>query len=134
MQNRFPQELRLRGITDPAEANRFLREEYLAEHNRRFAKVPEEKGSAFVPFVGSSLADVLCIQEERRVANDNTVSYKRRILQIPADKHRLHYVKAKVRVHEYPDGTLAVFHGPRKPAHYDAEGQLTKTKAKEKAA
>ncbi len=34
-------------------------------------------------------------------------------LQIPAGRHRHHYVKAKVSVHEYPDGDLAVFHGPR---------------------
>ena len=32
---------------------------------------------------------------------DNTVRYKRRLLQLPADRHRRHYVKATVRVHEY---------------------------------
>ena len=32
---------------------------------------------------------------------------------IPATPARHHYVKARVRVHEYPDGTLALFHGPR---------------------
>jgi hypothetical protein len=31
-------------------------------------------------------------------------------------------VKASVKVREYPDGTLAVFHGPRRIACYDAEG------------
>ena len=34
-------------------------------------------------------------------------------LQIPPGRHHHHYVKARVRVHEYPDGTLALFHGPR---------------------
>jgi hypothetical protein len=33
-------------------------------------------------------------------------------------------VKVPVRVHAYPDGTLAVFHGPRCLARYHADGQL----------
>ena len=47
------------------------------------------------------------------VGNDNTVRYKNLSLQIPAGRHRHHYVKANVSVHEYPDGDLAVFHRPR---------------------
>jgi hypothetical protein len=31
--------------------------------------------------------------------------------------------EARVKVHEYPDGMLAVFHGPRLLARYDAAGQ-----------
>ena len=75
-----------------------------------------------MPFAGV-LEDSLCIQEERVVGNDNTVRY--RILQIPAGRHRHHYVKARVRVHEYPDGRLAVFHGPRCLARHDANGEPT---------
>lgn len=116
LQNRLPQELRLRGITDMAEANRFLREEFLPEHNARFAQPAESNESAFSPLNGFILDDILCIQEERVVGNDNTVRYKGHTLQLACDAYRLHYVKAKVRVHEYPDGSLAVFHGPRKLA------------------
>lgn len=122
LQKRLPQELRLNGITTMAEANRFLKDTFLPAHNARFARPSEDEGSAFVPFAGN-LQDILCVQEDRVVGNDNTVRYKTRILQIPADRHRHHYVKAKVRVHEYPDGALAVFHGPRRLARYDAEGQ-----------
>lgn len=134
LQNRLPQELRFRGITGMEEANRFLRKEYLPDHNKRFALKPEEKDSAFVAWVGDGLEDVLTVQEERTVSNDNTVQYKRLSLQIPADKHRYHYVKARVRVHEYPDGTLAVFHGPRKLALYDTGGALLNLKSKARAA
>ena len=73
----------------------------------------EQPGSAFVPYVGASLQDVLCIQEDRRVGADNCVIWKRRSLQIPAQGHRRHYVRATVRVHENPDGRLAIFDGPR---------------------
>lgn len=114
LQKRLPQELRLRGITEMAEANRFLHEEFLPAHNARFAKPAEQEGSAFVPLCGFALEDVLCIQDERVVSNDNTVKYNGKILQLSPDASRLHYAKSKVRVHEYPDGNLALFHGPRK--------------------
>ena len=132
LQKRLPQELRLAGITEIAEANRFLKEVYLPQHNARFAVTPEAEGSAFVPFAGA-LDDILCVQEERTVSNDNTVRYKRRVLQLPADRHRRHYVKATVRVHEYPDGTLAVFHGPRCLARYKAGGEPVDTSTRQAA-
>ena len=134
LQNRLPQELRFRGITEMEEANRFLKKEYLPEHNQRFALKLEEKGSAFVAWVGDGLEDVLTVQEERTVNNDNTVQYKKLNLQIPADKHRYHYVKARVRIHEYPNHSLAVFHGPRKLALYDTGGALLNLKSKARAA
>ncbi|MGZ9112144.1 MAG: ISNCY family transposase [Rhodoplanes sp.] len=121
LQKRLPQELRLAGIATIEAANRFLEDVYLPRHNARFARAAEEAGSAFVPFAGN-LDDVLCVQEERQVGNDNTVRYKNRTLQIAADRHRHHYVKATVRVHEYPDGRLAVFHGPRRLAVFAADG------------
>ncbi len=124
LQDRLPKELALAGITPMAAANRFLRDRFLVAYNRRFAVSAAEAGTAFVPWIGSNLAEILCVQAERIVANDNTVRYQGRCLQIPPDPHRFHYVKSPVRVHEYPDGTLAVFHGPRCLARYHADGQL----------
>ncbi len=126
LQKRLPQELRLAGVATMAEANRFLKEVFWPAHNARFARPAEDTGSAFVAFAGD-LADILCVQEERVVSNDNTLRYKARTLQIPADRHRHHYVKARVRVHEYPDTTLAVFHGPRCLARYRADGSPRET-------
>ena len=126
LQGRLPQELGLAGITTMAEANSFLEEVYLPEHNARFAVEPEEQGSAFVAWAGAGLADILAIQEERTVGNDNTVRYKRLTLQIPEDRHRHHYVKARVKVHEYHQGQLAIFHGPRCLARYNPDGSQRK--------
>ena len=115
LQKRLPQELRIRGIRDMSVANTFLRDDFLPAHNARFSKRAEVEGSAFTPLDGfSSLSDVLCIHEDRVVNNDNTVRYKGNIIQLLPDDMRLHYVRAKVRVHEYSDGSLSVFHGPRK--------------------
>ncbi len=132
LQKRLPQELRLAGITTMDEANRFLRETFLPDHNRRFAIAPEAPGSAFVPFAGN-LDDILCVQQERTVAGDNTVRYKGMTLQIPEDRHRHHYVKARVRVHEYPDASLAIFHGPRCLARYGAHGTPIDTEQRQVA-
>ena len=66
--------------------------------------------------------EILCIQEERTVGNDNTVKWERRSLQLPPSRLRPHFVKATVRVHEYPDGRLAVFWGPHRLADYTADG------------
>jgi hypothetical protein len=69
------------------------------------------------------LTEALCIQEDRVVDRVNTVSWGRLRLQLPQSPLRAHFVKARVRVHEYPDGALAVFHGPRCIARYNARGE-----------
>jgi transposase len=46
LQQRLPPLLRLHGITTIETANRYLREVYIAEHNRRFAVAAAEAGSA----------------------------------------------------------------------------------------
>jgi len=124
LQDRLPKELALAGITERAAANEYLTTQFLPAYHQRFAVPADEAGTAFVPWIGTSLAEILCIQDERVVAKDNTVHYHRQRLQIPQDPHRFHYVQVTVRVHEYPDGTLAVFHGPRCLARYSAEGVL----------
>lgn len=129
LQDRLPKELALAGITEMAAANAFLRTRFLPAYNQRFAVASAEAGTAFVPWIGTHLAEILCVQEARVVANDNTVRYQGRSLQIPPDQHRFHYVKVTVRVHAYPDGTLAVFHGPRCLARYHATGELIAPKA-----
>jgi len=70
------------------------------------------------------LAEILCSEVERVVARDNTVAFAGRRLQLPPSPLRAHYVKARVKVRHYPDGTLAIFHGPRQLARYDAEGRF----------
>jgi transposase len=130
LQDRLPKELRLAGLgaaaepADIAAVNRFLCEVYVPEHNARFAVPAEQPGTAFVPVRPEQWLDVLCIQEDRVVANDNTVRYRGLILQIPESPLRRHFVRATVRVHDYADGTLALFHGPRCIARYDRAGAL----------
>src|SRR3954447_769718 len=122
LQGRLPKELADAAITTLDAANRYIAEVSLPTHNRHFAVEPAEPGSAFVPWVGGDLDEILCHQEDRVVGNDNTVRFERMALQIPPSPLRAHYVKATVQVRRYGDDTLALFHGPRCLARYAADG------------
>ena len=124
LQDRLMSELRLAGVTTIEAGNAYLRDVFMPDYNTRFGKPAAEEGTAFVPYVGAALAEVLCVQEDRQVGRDNCVAWQGRSLQIPPQRHRQHYVRATVRVHEYPDGRLAIFDGPRCLARYESDGVL----------
>ncbi|MGD1039083.1 MAG: hypothetical protein ABR878_18395 [Roseiarcus sp.] len=52
------------------------------------------------------------------------MSFNRLKLQIPASPLRAHFVKARVEVRQYHDGTHAIFHGPRCLGRYDRKGAI----------
>ncbi|MEO8341723.1 MAG: hypothetical protein ABI604_18810 [Nitrospirota bacterium] len=59
-----------------------------------------EPGTAFIPWVGASLADVRWGHDERVVAKYNIVHDQGLRLQSPQDPHRVHEVTVTVRVPE----------------------------------
>jgi transposase len=127
-QDRLVKELVFHEITEMDDANRYLAQTYVPAYNAEFMQPAPEDGSAFVPWIGGNLDDILCEQEERTVGADNCVSFEGRKLQVPANQYRCHYVRVKVRVHRYANGELAIFHGPRKLADYDQQGKLKELK------
>ena len=123
---RLPQELAKAGVTGMDAANEFLRA-FWPRFNASFAVAPKDPKRAFAPLLPSmtaKLSDVLCLKAERTVGNDNCVSYKGGRLHIPPQRHRCHYVRAKVSVHEYEDGAMAVVRGTLRLGRYDARGRL----------
>jgi hypothetical protein len=120
-QGRLPQELRLRRMTAVEEANRFLRQEYQSEFNRRFAVEAAGKGSAFVRTRRKDLGWVFSIQHERRVNADNTIAWDNRILQIEKSRWRNTLAGCTVRVYEWPDGTVAVRFGPHEVGRWASD-------------
>jgi hypothetical protein len=124
LQDRLTKELALAGITTIEAADRFIKEVSLPQHNALFAVKPEQEGTAFVAIPGLDLAQILCVQEERQVGHDNTVVFRRLRLQIPQSPLRPHYVRATVKVRQYPDGSHAIFHGPRCIGRYDNKGRI----------
>jgi hypothetical protein len=123
LQNRLPKELSLQGITTMEEANRYLQAVYLPRHNQQFTVKPAEEKSAYIPWIGGDLKEILCLWEDRVVQKDNTVSYQTLRLQIPPDELRHHYVKTTVQVRHYADGGLGLFFGNRCLGRYDPQGK-----------
>ena len=123
-QGRLPQELRLAGIRSLEEANRFLRERYVAEFNRRFQVAAAESGHAFVRATGRDLDRIFSIQHERTVSRDNTVSVDHRVLQIERSRWRATLAGCRVTVCEHRDGRLSLRYGPHLLGRYDAAGHL----------
>ena len=124
LQGRLPQELREAGITQMEEANEFLVDKFIEAFNEKFSVEAREDESAFVPLLGVGLENILCLKNTRVVGNDNCVSYGGLRLQLPPVEDRYHFVRAKVMVHEYSDGSMAIYHGKRKVGSYDSEGRL----------
>jgi transposase len=121
-QGRLPQELRRLGVTSPAEANRYLREGYIAEFNRKFARPARESGTAFVPVNRSDLDLVFSLQHERVVNRDNTVQWATLCLQIEATRWRSTLAGCRVTVYEHLDATLSIGYGPHTVGRYSADG------------
>jgi hypothetical protein len=80
------------------------------------------------------LEDILCEHYDRTVGNDNCIKFDGLVLQIPPDRYRYHYVRVKVKVYRYPNGQLAISHGPRKLATYDIRGKEIAGKQQKKVA
>jgi hypothetical protein len=112
-QGRLPQELRLRAITTVEAANDFLREEYIAEFNRRFRVKAAQAGSAFTGCRRRDLDQIFSLQFERAVNGDNTVSFQNLSLQIQPVRWRATHL----------DGTLSLRYGPHCVGRYTAEGR-----------
>jgi hypothetical protein len=123
LQDRLVRELAHAGVRDIETANRWIREVYLPRHNARFAKSAALPDSAFVTADAELLRESLCTEAQRVVDRDNTVAYGNLKLQLPESSMRAHYVKARVKVREYADGSLAVLHGPRCLCRYDRGGR-----------
>jgi hypothetical protein len=78
-QDRLVKELRLAGISDMANANRFLLDTYLPAMNAKFSRPAKQKDDAHVALGKVKLDDILCIEEERKVSKDWIIRYECRL-------------------------------------------------------
>ena len=110
LQDRLVKELRKAGANDLERANRVLAA-YLPKFNARFPVEAAEPGSAYLPWPAEQdPPDYFCFKYTRIVTNDNTIPFNTHRLQIPPGPGRKSYAKAKVALHHYLDGSLAVFY------------------------
>lgn len=120
-QGRLPQELRLARIHTLEEANRFLREHYIAVFNRKFTVAPEQKGTAFRRTSRSDLDWIFTVQTERIVAKDNTVAIGDRVWQIEKSRFRSTLAGCTVTIHEHLDGRVSLRYGPHVVGRFDSQ-------------
>lgn len=111
LQDRLVKEMRLRGIKSREDANRYLAEEYVADHNARFAVDAKQAGDAHRPLteeLRKRLSSIFSIQSERRVNNDYTIQFKSRWFQLSATQDTTVYKRDIVTIEERLDGTLHI--------------------------
>jgi transposase len=112
VQGRLVNELRVAGITTIAEANQYLREDYLVRHHATFRCPPRDPESAFVPLGAVDLDTILCLQDEHVVAPDNTVTMPGVVLQIAKQPGRRTCAGLRVLVRRHLDGTITITRPP----------------------
>jgi hypothetical protein len=117
-QGRLPQELHLAAATTLEQANRFLRERYIAEFNQKFSVKPAEKGTAFRRCGRSDLDWIFSIQTERVVSKDNTVAIKDRWWQLEKCRWRHSLAGQTVTIHQHLDDSISIRFGPHVVGHF----------------
>src|SRR5437667_1458845 len=122
LQDRLVNELRLAGIATLEAANAYLRERFIPDHNARFSHPPADSTAAFVALGDVDLDQILCEEDERTVAPDNTVSFDTVRLQLAKQPGRPTCAGARVTVRRHLDGRFTVWRGPTRLGLYAASG------------
>jgi hypothetical protein len=103
--------LRLRGIDDYGEANLYLANDYLPEHNERFQREPASAVDYHVGLrPGQELRQVFCLEQERVVGADMVVRFENRFLQVQVKRNQPVWPGTRVIVRQWRDGSLEVHH------------------------
>jgi len=116
-QDRLVKKLRRKKIDTHAQANAYLEAEYLAEHNRRFARPaarPEDYHRRAPR--AAELDRIFRLESERTISDDWVVRYDNRLFQLEPESRHYAPAEGQVRVWEGRDGSLAIeYRGRRLP-------------------
>jgi transposase len=129
LQGRLVNELRVAGIRTLAAANRYLRARFIPDYNARFGRAPADPSSAFVPVGRQDLDQILCHEEERSVARDNTLVLDGVVLQLDKQRGRRSCAGLRVLVRRHLDGRHSVWWGPRCLGWFTATGRPFRERA-----
>ncbi len=109
-QDRLVKKMRLEGIADDEAANRYLDEQYLREHNAKFACEPAAEADFHRRLPKRlDLKWVFCLEAERVVSNDLLVRFENRFLQLKAKRNQSLGAGARVTLEQGRDGELRVW-------------------------
>lgn len=122
LQDRLVNELRVMGIANAEDANAYLRDRFIPQHNADFTRSPRESASAFVTAGGSDLDQIFCIEEERVVNADNTVRLNNLNMQLSKQPGRTSCAGQRVVIRRHLEGCLSIWKGPKLYGRYDSLG------------
>jgi transposase len=108
-QDRLVAELGLQRIRTAEAATDYMNRHFIPRYAKRFGVVPQENVPAWRQ-PSMDLRHILCRRFQRTVNNDNTISINGRIIQIYPLRTRLSFVKARVTVNLWLDGSWHVLH------------------------
>lgn len=109
LQDRMVKEMRLRDIKTCDAGNKYICEEYLPDHNKRFSVPAKSTVDAHRPLTDdlrSRLPSIFSIQSKRKVNNDYTIQFQSRWFQLEATQDTPVYKRDEVIVEERLDDTL----------------------------
>jgi transposase len=119
-QDRLVNELRAAKITTRLAANAYLRERFIPDYNATFGCAPKDPASAFVPLGPVDLDQILCHQETRVVARDNTVTFDGRTFQLARQPGRRSCAGLEVIIRRHLGGAYSIWAGTRRLGEYPA--------------
>jgi transposase len=122
LQDRLVNELRRAGVRTLAGANAYLSEHFIAEYNATFPRPAADPTTAFVPLGDVDLEQILCEEEERTVAQDNTVAWDGTRLQLAKQPGRPTCAGLRVIVRRHLDGSYTVWRGSRPLGRFTPDG------------
>lgn len=110
-QDRLIKQMRLKKIASYEAANHFLEQQYLREHNARFALAPADPTDFHRGLDRKlNLRTIFCLEEERTLSNDWVIRYQNRLLQVGRNGKVYPPAQAKVTIYEWRDGSLHLFY------------------------
>jgi hypothetical protein len=126
-QDRMVKKMRRKKIRTHEEANVFFDEEYLPDHNRRFAKPAAAAEDYHRKSPGAAeLRHILRLETERTIGNDWVVRYENRLLQVERQNRNWAPARAKVTVCEWQDGSIDIHYRERKLSWTEIEARAVK--------
>ncbi|HXW56384.1 MAG TPA: ISNCY family transposase [Candidatus Cybelea sp.] len=108
-QDRLVKKLRRKEITSHQQANAFLENEYLPEHNRRFARAPAKREDYHRRAPRAAELDrIFRLENPRTIYNDWVVRYENRFFQLRRQSRQYAPAHSQVLVYEGRHGNITI--------------------------
>jgi len=129
LQDRLVKEMRLMGISNIDEANKFLKDSFIENYNKRFSYT---KGlpDIHIELNKENLDNIFCHETKRQVRNDYTISLNGNYIQLNKSEVPLPIPKQYVILRKYLDGSLHIFNNNNQPLEFTEPSSKPKVKIK----